>query len=276
MKYLLLLFFVLFTLPGFSQTDSLNNISKQNKNGLLNRVRDDGVYTFKTIVGTYARPFQWQKKELLIFSAVLGISAASSLLDERIYHHTRDNKTPFLDDLENFGDFMGQPENNYPVMIALWSSGVIANNDWLRDTGIMLFASVTTSGLIQTASKTLVGRARPATEVGPFEFKPFGGVGYHSFPSGHTMLSVATSWVMAKQINWMPAKIVFYAIPVIVGGSRIYEGAHWLSDILLGSALGIACAESVIRIYPKLKEKGNSRMAFIPTPAGFYLSYTFN
>jgi hypothetical protein len=32
-----------------------------------------------------------------------------------------------------------------------------------------------------------------------------------------------------------------------------------LSDILLGSALGIACAESVLRLYPLIKE--NKKLA---------------
>lgn len=56
-------------------------------------------------------------------------------------------------------------------------------------------------------------------------------------------------------MDFFPLKIVFYALPVITGASRIYVGAHWVSDVLLGSALGIACAESVLRLYPVLKTK---------------------
>ena len=65
----------------------------------------------------------------------------------------------------------------------------------------MIFASVTTPGIVQTLSKSLVGRARPATGEGELSFEPFGGVPYHSFPSGHTMLAVATSWILARRIN---------------------------------------------------------------------------
>ena len=138
-------------------------------------------------------------------------------------------------------------------MLFVWASGVIVNNDWLRDTGIMIVASVTSSGIIQSLFKEAVGRSRPVFGRGAFDFKPFGGADYHSFPSGHTMLSVATYWILALQINFVPLKIVFYTLPVITGVSRIYVGAHWLSDILLGSALGIACAESVLRLYPLIK-----------------------
>jgi membrane-associated phospholipid phosphatase len=133
------------------------------------------------------------------------------------------------------------------------------DNDWLRDTGIMIVAPVTSSGIIQSLSKEAVGWSRPEFGRGAFAFKPFGGADYHSFPSGHTMLSVATSWILARQVGFLPLKIVFYTLPVITGLSRIYTGAHWLSDILLGSALGIACAESVLRLYPLIKE--NKKLA---------------
>jgi membrane-associated phospholipid phosphatase len=116
-------------------------------------------------------------------------------------------------------------------MLFVWVSGVIVNNDWLRDTGIMIVASVTSSGIIQSISKEAVGRSRPGFGRGAFDFNPFGGADYHSFPSGHTMLSVATSWVLARQVNFLPLKIVFYTLPLITGASRIYTGAHWLSDI---------------------------------------------
>jgi len=262
------------SLTSFAQRDSTENTS-QTKHGVWYRTKTDATYTVKTIVGTYARPFHWQKKEWIMLGGAIGLSAAASLLDEPLYEYVKDHQSETADKIADFGDFLGQPEHNYPIMIALWGTGVLANNDWLRDTGIMLFASVTTSGLIQTATKAMVGRARPGTEEGPYSFKPFSGSAYHSFPSGHTMLSVATSWIMAKQVNWLPAKVVFFTLPVIVGASRIYDGAHWLSDILLGSALGIACAESVLKIYPKLKADKDSRLSFVPAPNGFHLAYHF-
>jgi len=242
------------------------------------RVKTDGVLTVQSIVETYKRPFSWQKKDWIKFGVVIGVSTASTLLDEPIQDFFAENERQTFNDISSVGDFLGQPENNYPFMLAVWGSGVITNNDWLRDTGIMLFASVTTSGIIQTLAKDAVGRARPGADEGPYRFKPFDGPAYHSFPSGHTMLAVATSWVMAHQVNWLPAKIVFYSIPAVVGISRVYDRAHWFSDIILGSALGIACAETVIKVYPKLKAKRrekNSGLSIVPTYKGLSLVYRF-
>lgn len=218
-------------------------------------VVNDGANMVRTVAFTYARPLHWHKRDFLFLGGALLGSASALLIDKTVYNLGQQHRNKVFDRLEQVGYTLGKPTVNYPFMLAVWGSGIIANNDWLRDTGVMVIASVTASGLIQTAAKDLVGRARPGTGQGPVSFKPFSGAGYHSFPSGHTVLSVATAWILADQVDFVPLKIVFYALPVITGASRIYVGAHWLSDVLLGSALGIACAESVLRLYPMMKAR---------------------
>lgn len=245
------------------------------KRKIHQRVLDDGVITFQTVVGTYARPLQWKKKDWLRLGGVLAVSASSLWLDKPVYKFSIKHRTPFLDDMERVGDFLGQPENNYPFMIAFWGTGVLVNNDWMRDTGMMIFASVTTSGIVQTLAKSLVGRARPQTNGDIFSFRPYGGPSYHSFPSGHAMLSIATSWILARRVNFLPAKILFYSLPVLVSWSRLYGNAHWFSDIVLGNALGIACAETVLKLFPKIKQKRINGIAILPRGNGLGITYSF-
>jgi membrane-associated phospholipid phosphatase len=236
---------------------------------LLRTVAQDGKHTGQTILRTYAQPLHWQKKDFLRLGGALAISASALLVDEQLSSYLQRNHTNGLDKLERVGYFLGKPTTNYPVMIALWASGVAVKNEWLRDTGLMVIASVTTSGLVQTAAKELAGRARPGARRGNLYFDPLSNnADYHSFPSGHTMLSVATSWILARQVKSVPLKVVFFALPVITGGSRVYVGAHWLSDVLLGSALGIACAESVLRLYPAIKANRAYSINVIPTGNG--------
>jgi hypothetical protein len=238
-------------------------------------VATDSRNTVSTIAHTYICPLHWQKKDFLLLGGTLAISGATMFIDKPVYRLMLSNQQPAWNRLEKVGNFLGQPEHNYRIMFAIWASGVIINNDWLRDTGIMVVASVTSSGLLQTISKEAVGRSRPISGRGAFAFKPFGGADYHSFPSGHTMLSVATSWILARQVKFVPLKIVFYSLPVITGASRVYVGAHWLSDIFLGSALGIACAESVLRLYPIIKQKSKYSMHLTPQMNGMGLAIRF-
>lgn len=268
-----LLIFVVF-IPFFCSTTFAQD-SLVVKDNVVRRIIKDGSNTFSTIVLTYATPLHWKKRDFLRLGGVLAISGATMFADEPIFKFMQRNQNKTADEFERIGDFLGQPEHNYPFMLAVWATGVISDNDWLRETGIMVVASVTTSGLLQTAGKEIVGRARPDAGEGAFHFKPFGGRDYHSFPSGHTMLSVATSWILARQVKPVPLKIIFYSLPVLTGLSRVYVGAHWMSDILLGSALGIACAESVLRLYPMVKEKNKYSLGLVPTSNGMGMIVRF-
>lgn len=256
-----------------AQQDSTHVI----KENIFRRVNNDARLTAHTILKTYAQPLKWKKRDWLRLGGALAISGAVMFVDEPIADFFNENRSRTKDRLADVGDFLGQPEHNYPFMLLLWSSGVVSKNEWLRDTGIMLFASVTTSGILQTIGKDVVGRARPSDGDDAFNFRPFGGAAHHSFPSGHTMLALATSWILARQVKPVPLKVFFYSLPVLVGWSRVYDQAHWVSDVLLGSALGIACAEAVVRIYPKLKDKLREQqgLSLLPTGRGLSLTYRF-
>lgn len=270
-------FIFLLLIVSTSSLYAQNDTITFKKENFFRRIGNDAKLTAQTIGHTYAQPFHWKKRDWLRFGGAIAISAAITVVDEPISDFFLRNQRSGLSRIADAGDFLGQPEHNYPFMFAVWGSGVIFKNEWLRDTGIMLFASVTTSGILQTLAKDVVGRARPEAGTGAYAFKPFGGRAYHSFPSGHTMLALATSWIMAHQVNFLPLKIVFYGLPVLVGWSRIYDQAHFTSDVLLGSALGVACAEAVIRLYPKFKKRlrDNQGLTFFPTGNGFRLAYRF-
>jgi undecaprenyl-diphosphatase len=97
--------------------------------------------------------------------------------------------------------------------------------------------------------KAVVGRVRPALAdaVPPYELSA-------SFPSGHTLNSVAIAGVVAyllvrrQQHAW--SRIVTLAcaagFAVAMGLSRIYLGHHWLTDVLVAWALGLGWLTVVI------------------------------
>jgi hypothetical protein len=59
-----------------------------------------------------------------------------------------------------------------------------------------------------------------------------------SFPSGHATLAFAFSSVMANYLDNAYWKIGWYSIAALVGTARIYHDKHWLSDVVMGSAIG--------------------------------------
>jgi membrane-associated phospholipid phosphatase len=64
---------------------------------------------------------------------------------------------------------------------------------------------------------------------------------------------------MYKDKKWAPP--LAYSLATIVGLSRIYNNAHWASDVLAGAAIGFITAKAMTSLYTLANKKS---IAFIP------------
>lgn len=109
---------------------------------------------------------------------------------------------------------------------------------------------------LNMAIKKVVSRARPMQEVVRVELHlPRWGF---SFPSGHAMASGALYWFMAflvivsgaQPYVRIPLVTLLTALPVAIGLSRVYVGAHWFSDVVAGWAGGLLIVVVFGALYP--------------------------
>jgi membrane-associated phospholipid phosphatase len=124
-----------------------------------------------------------------------------------------------------------------------------AHRPLARDIGAALIA-VGLAVILVICSKHVFGRTWPETWVdnNPSFIKDqvygffwlHGGVGYNSFPSGHTARVVAPCAVIGLRVRQM--RPLAYALPVIVAAGLIGANFHFLGDCLGGVALGLAVA----------------------------------
>jgi membrane-associated phospholipid phosphatase len=65
-----------------------------------------------------------------------------------------------------------------------------------------------------------------------------------SFPSGHTASAFATATVLERRFGWTVG-VPAYALSSYVASARIATNKHYLSDVLIGAAIGIAAGRTV-------------------------------
>jgi membrane-associated phospholipid phosphatase len=150
-----------------------------------------------------------------------------------------DHRTGFATGVMKTATWLGSTAVLIPLVVALAGYMLARRRDW-RPGAVVV---VVLAGVIALYNivKPAVGRARPP--MGSW----IGHYSGHSFPSGHATQSIAFygaaalmlgAGKAAKVKTWLWA--IAATIVLVVGVSRLYLGAHWLSDVLGGWALGAA------------------------------------
>ncbi len=197
---------------------------------------------------TLVSPIRWKGKDWATAGATIGGAALISLVDEPVNEFFNRDQGKWANNLEQVGFHNGKP---YAAMIAtggMYLTGLVIKNEWAKETAVILGASYLSSGAIQTIMKKVVGRGRPGAGYGPYEFRPFNKeAAFSSFPSGHVQIALVTSMVMAERVNPIWLKSIFYAGAAVTLTSRMYVGAHWLSDVTFGSVISYFCTKTVMK-----------------------------
>jgi membrane-associated phospholipid phosphatase len=186
------------------------------------------------------------------YSAVLywliGIATAATAIalsfhfDDSVREFMMQHQDPAMRNFMGYVSFFGDWPLHAAVGLVLlglaWRRG---SEEWTRIFLAMLLAMML-AGVAGTVIKRTVPRARPSVHTdirwgGPrFSSK----YEYQSFPSGHVGASTAFFGVLliARRRVGLPC----LAIPILIGFSRMYLGAHYLSDVVCAAVLGIFCA----------------------------------
>ena len=102
------------------------------------------------------------------------------------------------------------------------------------------------SAMIFLAIKKLAGRKRPC-EIGQNCWATLLPPDQFSFPSGHSMTAFSVAVPLSLFYPSLEAGLLFCAISIAL--SRIVLGLHFLSDIIVGSALGAAIGYTIYSLF---------------------------
>jgi len=201
-------------------------------------------------------------KRAPIFHWLIGIAiaamaiAASFYFDDSVRHfimqHENRAMRNFMRYVSLFGDWPSHILVGLFLLGFAWHRG---NKQWTRIFLAMVIA-MSLAGVTGTVIKRTLPRARPSVHTDTRWGGPRFSSKYHSFPSGHVGASTAFFGVLL--IARRRVGLAFLPIPILIGFSRMYVGAHYLSDVVCAAVLGILCAAVVSRVL--LQERHRTSM----------------
>ena len=116
------------------------------------------------------------------------------------------------------------------------------NNYRARETGLLSAEAMINSIIVEGALKGITQRGRPLDGHERSEFFDGGS----SFPSGHSTQAWAVATVIANEYHDRRlVQVAAYSIASAVSVARFTGGKHYLSDVLVGSALGFGIGKYV-------------------------------
>lgn len=138
------------------------------------------------------------------------------------------------------GSFFGWfPWSMFTVLVG----SILVWRNWSLRTGLFLLIISSVQAPLNWLIKTVIARPRPSEPLVDV-LKPESG---YSFPSGHVMFyTIFFGFLFYLLWCYRPggvrrslALLVLGFTILLVGISRIYMGAHWLSDVIAGYLVGL-------------------------------------
>lgn len=200
--------------------------------------QSEGKFILKTGENLFNSFGNYSSDDYLKLTAVASIIVISSFADETMRNYSRENQSELGKKIFSIDNYYGDTYTLIPV-VGTYLYGVTSKNDYAKKLGLQLITASAYTGLVASTFKTLIGRNRPQAEKGNMTFEP---VTFQwnstSFPSGHSSWSWTVSTILARNTQNKFLKIFFYSASGLVAAARVYNDAHWFSDVVAGSLLG--------------------------------------
>lgn len=219
---------------------------------------------------TPAAPF-FTYRDAVLLGAFGAVALAMDPLDLHFARQLQDSTNQnnrFLHRSATFFRWMGQPAPQL-IGVGLYGVGRLTHNQRIQKLAVHGVEAMLLSTAATTTIKVLAGRARPRRDTTKALGFKFGrglpsflggkGVEFQSFPSGHATTAFAVASAATAEFgHWVdewhsPEYYKFLVGGVLYGGaslvgiSRMYNNAHWASDVVTGAAIGTFAGIKTVR-----------------------------
>ncbi|MCK8457958.1 phosphatase PAP2 family protein [Sphingomonas faeni] len=147
--------------------------------------------------------------------------------------------------------------------------GLISRRPDVIRGGVRMLAAHAAATFVKSAIKSSIDRTRPATAIedGKARFEPGKSDAHEqtSFPSGHTAGAVAVARAIARDVDGAgaPAALISSA----VAAAQPVNGKHYLSDLVVGAAVGWVAEALVSAVFDRIAPVIEGQVAAATDPA---------
>ncbi len=191
-------------------------------------------------------------RDLWMALAFTGATAAALPVDQLVAHNLQlpanQNEPGLRREATAFRD-LADPGTLY-ISTGMYALGVLARQGDLATVGLHTTEALVIASAAGFLIKGAAGRPLPRQHNADADSFVFGrGIrtdgNWQAFPSGHTLAAFAVaSAVTAEASDRWPSHatllgVLMYGTATAAGVSRLYNNAHWVSDIIFGAGIGI-------------------------------------
>jgi membrane-associated phospholipid phosphatase len=185
--------------------------------------------------------FYWLVAIMIAAIAVATAFSFDKAIRDFVFEHQSKAVHHFMYKVSRLGDW---PEHFTLGLILAGVAWWHGNKKWTRIFLSMLLA-LALAGVVGRGIQIATARARPSVRVEEV-WNRFS-ANYHAFPSGHVAASMAFFGVLFFANRRVATACL--PIPILIGFSRMYIGAHYLSDVVCAVVLGFLCAVLVAQFF---------------------------
>lgn len=190
---------------------------------------------------------------LVVGSAVLLDVPAFDHLSPRSQDGASDRARALTNPLSGPGEWYDRRNPNrlaLGIVGGLATSGLLLRKPALTRTSVEVVEAVVYTELINGFLKSVLNRARPYVgnepAPGAFDLGRFRSDHEHlAMPSGHAARVFSIASALSTAADRWYVSVPLYAGAASVGVERVRSGDHWLTDVMVGAALGTLIGRSV-------------------------------
>ena len=185
-------------------------------------------------------------KSTVAFYWLIGITIAALAIalgfyfDDTVRDFMAEHQAPALRSFMRYVSLFGDwPLHTALGLLLLAIAWIRDSKKWTRIFLAMLIA-MSLAGVTGNVIKRTIPRPRPSVHTDMRWGGPRFTSRYHSFPSGH--VDASTAFFCSLFLANRRIGLACFPIPILIGLSRMYLGAHYLSDVVCAAILGALCA----------------------------------